>query len=839
MPRLPLPALRSAPTFRPRSLLAGAIIGASLGASLVGCTTPLGGARAVRVTPDALPVPAVVPGVSVSVLPPAPEPAAEASDSAGVARLLRLSYVWHLASLHHPAASVRGVPLDSAYIRAVTLVRSATTRELLEEAYGRFLAVLGDPLTRVEQEEGGGTALARTALAGTAPAGTALAGTAPISGALERVAVERTRDSILIVRMPTASRYEESAEVSVRAALESPPSRVVLDLRASRAADPDSVEAFVARTALAEQLAALPFTRSTVRVRRVGGSRVADGVWGVDDAWLVRDGGLVIPRASTPRRVMVLANGSTVLPRAVLGLIASARATLIAEGGVRDDMLVPSVRVAIGDGLAVRLRTGELVHADGSSGLVADTTVALSTAAAADSAPAMRTAMALLRAGRAPRAFRFPVVRAPSQLPGYYDGDPYPFMGARVLAAARIWSAMRARHAHRDLYDDDIDGIFARTIPAVERAGSARAYAAALLSQSASFDDAQAVLTGPSADSVRGVASLPFRVRFVDGRALINDVLNDPDVQSLGIERGQEVVAIDGFPLMAWLAEHRRDVSAPNDAARTDLLMRLLPRGPEGSVLLRLRDVNNRERQVTATRRERFVPLLPTVERPAQSATQMLPNGMVYLDLNRLTEQTVGDALAQHRAARAWMLDLRGALADSSTIGARVLAAVRTRDVAVIARELHRYQSAPCLVETLREATQQCPDERETRARLSRGDTASHFAGRLVALLDERTSGAMERLALALEATTDITFIGSATAGSPADAVPVRLPGQLGVQVPTLELRRIDGSPWQRVGISPVVDARLTARTVRTGGDDVIERAQQWVQQLDGSRRRR
>lgn len=787
---------------------------AAVGVLLAGCVPAT--SAPVTPRPQALPEPAVTSGVKLPLLPPQAEPDAAPSDSAGNARLVRLSWVWHLASLHHPAAAVRGIPLDSAYIRAVTLVRAATTPDALEAAYTRFLAVLDDPLTRVER------------------------GAASVPQATEaRVSAERTRDSILVLRVPTATRYDEAAAVSVRTALENAPPRVVLDLRAAGSADVDSVEAFFARTQLVEQLASLPFMRSSVRTRRVGGMRAEAGHWRFDDAWLVRDGALLIPRAATPRRVMILANANTVLPPSVLGLIASARGTLIAEAGVRDQALVPSVQVAIGDGLVVHLRTGELVHADGSSGLVADTTVAVASAPS-DTVPAVRAAMTLLRAGRAPRAFRFPLVRKPASLPGYYDADPYPFMGARVLAGARLWSAMRARHAHRDLYDDDIDAVFARTIGKLEGAKTALQYAAALRDLTTSFDDAQVQLTGPSADSVRGLASAPFRVRLVEGRAIISDVLNDAEVRAAGLERGLEIVAVDGFPITAWLAEHRRDVSAPNDAARTDALMRLLPRGPEGGMLLRVRDANNRERQVTVTRRERFVPLLPTVERPQQAASLALPNGLAYLDVDRLTDQTVDAALTQHRAARGWIIDLRGELADSGVVGARLLAAVRARDVAVVARELHRYQSVPCLAESLREAAQQCADERETRARVSRGDTTGHYAGRLVALVDERTSGAMERLALALEATTEVTFIGSSTAGSPTEGVRVALPGGLHVDVPAAELRRTDGSAWQRVGISPVVDARLSVRIVRSGADDVIDRAQQWLaQQLDGARRRR
>ena len=757
-------------------------------------------------------------------LPPGPddpEPPAAASDSAGVTRLMRLSYVWHLASLHHPAVAVRGAPLDSAFIRAVTLVRRAGDPALLETAYARFLAALGDPLTRVEREGDE---------------------RADEDGPVVRTAnVERTRDSLLVLQLPSAMRYEESAAVGIRQALADVPARVILDLRASGpGARADSVDAFVARTQLAERLTSVPFTLSGVRVRRVGGAREEAGRWTFDDAWLGRDGALVTPIAPAPRRIVVLANEHTIMPRAVLGLLATGRATLVAEGEVRDEALVPSVRIPIGAGLVVRLRTGELLHADGSGGLVPDTTVTPA-ATPGDSAPALKVAVRMLRTGRFVRASRLASVRPRAMLPTYYDTDPYPYMGSRVLAGARVWSAMRARHAHRDLYDDDIDDVFERALPRLEGARYATEYASALVSFVSAFDDAQVTLRGAMVDTVRGLATVPFRVRWADGRVVISDVIADSVTRALDLRVGQEVVAADGYPIAAWLQERRRAVSAPNEWSRQHQLMTLLPRGGVGGSLFRLRDVTGRERQLNVPRRIGWMALQPQVERPSQSSSLALPNGLAYLDVNRLTEQTVDAELARHRGARGWILDLRGALADSSRVGAAVLRAVRERPVAVIARELHRYQSAPCLARSLREQAAQCPDEREVRSRVSRGDTTGHYAGRMVALVDERTSGAMERLALALEATTDITFIGSATAGSPAEGVEVPLPGGLTLEVPAAELRRTDGSQWQRVGISPVIDARLTLRSYRSGTDEVLQRATEWLtQQLDGrgSRRR-
>jgi len=116
---------------------------------------------------------------------------------------------------------------------------------------------------------------------------------------------------------------------------------------------------------------------------------------------------------------------------------------------------------------------------------------------------------------------------------------------------------------------------------------------------------------------------------------------------------------------------------------------------------------------------------------------------------------------------------------------------------------------------------------------------AAAVSGVLV-LIDERTQSAAERLALALEAATSVTFVGSSSAGAPSPATPLELPGSLTVGIPLVEVRRGDGSQIQRVGITPNVDARTTAKGVRNRQDEVLDRAQQWiVQQLDPPVRRK
>jgi hypothetical protein len=803
-----------------------------LAVASAGCTS-----RFFAATPDAgVGVPPADQTVPPVVAPPVvdtqlPEPDPAPSDSAGVARLHRLMQVWHLVSLYHPAVIERGAPWDSAFIRAATIVRTADDPRALATAYRRLLSVLRDPTTRVELEEDVGTTS---------------------TAANDAIGSERTRDSVLIVRVPLGSAqyalWTDSAAATLHELLAGAPTRVVLDLRGSRSPRgatsgvmADSlgvvVDRFVSGAGLAVQLNSTLTIASSERTRRVGGARYADGQWQPDDAWTMRTGRPVLAEASSPRRVMVLANEATVLPRALLSLVASGRATLIAEEGVDDTPLVSSVVLPIADGVSVRLRTGELVHADGSMGLIADTVLPRA-AQASDSAPVLRAALSMLRTSRVARASRLPARRSPAVLPRYYDTDPYPFMGARLLAAARLWSAIRVRHVHRDLYDEDMDALLERTIPKLEAARVASEYAAALMPMVSALDDTPSNLRGTSVDSVRGIASVPFRVRWIEDRAIITHVIRDSVTTALGIETGMEVAAADGFPMPAWIIDHRTAVSAPNMWSRMHLLMPQLALGPSGGALFRLRDMMNRERQLNVPRSAVYVAPLVLAERPLLSAVRTLSGDIVYVDVERLPVDSAAAILARSRSARGWILDLRGTLGTGKADA--ILAAVRSVPEAVTAREVRRYDSEPCATPTLRDARALCAVTRETRSRVTRGDTTGHYAGRIVALIDERTAGDMERLAIALDAVARVTFIGSSSAGAPGEVMNVELPGLLNVALPIVELRRSDDAQLQRVGITPSVEVRLTVRGVRSGFDDVIERAQQWlVQQIEPPTRRR
>ena len=111
-------------------------------------------------------------------------------------------------------------------------------------------------------------------------------------------------------------------------------------------------------------------------------------------------------------------------------------------------------------------------------------------------------------------------------------------------------------------------------------------------------------------------------------------------------------------------------------------------------------------------------------------------------------------------------------------------------------------------------------------------DTTKRYRGRTVVLIDERTQGVLEQFAIALEAVGNTTFVGSPSAGASGSVTGLKLPGQMTLTFSGSEMRRADGRQLQRVGITPQVEARPTVKGIRAGTDEVLLRAQLYLQEL-------
>jgi C-terminal processing protease CtpA/Prc len=99
------------------------------------------------------------------------------------------------------------------------------------------------------------------------------------------------------------------------------------------------------------------------------------------------------------------------------------------------------------------------------------------------------------------------------------------------------------------------------------------------------------------------------------------------------------------------------------------------------------------------------------------------------------------------------------------------------------------------------------------------------YSGRVVVLIDARTRGRAEQVALYIAAATKVQIFGTPSAGSPSQTTSVRLPGGILVRFSGEDIRLTNGGAVQREGLQPTENVPQTLAGVRAGKDEVLEQA--------------
>jgi len=792
----------------------------------------------------------------VVVEPPALEPTPAGSDSAGIARLVHAAALWDAVRLFHPAAVANPAAWDNATVRRLTDIRTANTRRQYADVLQQWLSSLNDELATVQPGDARGDVA------------TGIGGAHEVM-AQTQVVVSGTRksrvvDTTLVLTWPRALWSVDTVGwSSLRTVLGNGliASQVVMDLRARPYVPNGPVQDSALHTMqrdVAAMLTSFTVVGPSVRTRAYEGwpdERDATSAAGGRVLWRTANPMVVVHGHATPRarRVVLVADATTELAPALMALVSNKQATLVSESALSDRLLVPRVHIAMGDNLQATFRIGELINADGSIGIQPDTIVAPATTQT-DSAPVLKAAILVargkLQVGQA-------VVRKLADNSHTDANNPagaaawnvahYPIMGARLLAVYKMWATLRTFHAYNDLRDENIDDALSRIIPRVEAATDAYSYAAAMLDFASSSNDAQVRLTSPTLEQHIGAASAPFAARWIEGRAIVTQVAPTDAGRASGLLVGEEISAADGYPMPAYVNEHRRHGAASNDWTRLRNTMDMITRGVPGTTAYRVRDANNRERTANVERSLENTRSPLTSDRVSLATVRDLGSGLGYVDLARATAADVQRTFQQWTGTRALILDARGTVSGSTdgimpTALHTVLQHTALAPVAVTGKQTLHLASAPCPPGASHGPLTRCFVDRRQYEEVVLSDTSRRYRGRVVVLIDERTEGTMEHFAMAMESAFNATLIGSASAGAAGNISAFRMPGLMTLTFSTSELRRADGGQLQRVGLTPQVEARPTVKGIRTGTDDVLDRAQRWLkEQLDGPavRRRR
>ena len=728
------------------------------------------------------------------------------AEDARVARLAGLAKVWGAVKYFHPYLAYREIDWDKALIEALPKVSAAKTPQEYESAVNGMLAVLGDKSTRVKIE------------AKTAP------DAGPVGNTDEKPI--KSENGILVInaaQIGAAIAKNNSARSSLMTSVtEALPNAkgVVIDLRSAgemSGIDLYYVGVFV-RGAVSAMLDA-NVVLGSMRYRQHNGyaTQTESGSNSYASAFLTSAPQVLQGQAKTktPPIAFIVNEHSPVFGEILSGLQAAGRAVVIQEGQQAPKAGGGTFSIQLPDNIEAQIRTTELINPDGYVELQPDSVVAKTTtddAAFNASLRAVQENKLVPRPKHASKSFNDLL----DQKDNPYTDMQFPIAEYRLLALFRFWNVINYFFPYKKHIDEPWENILPRYIPKFEANKDATDYQLTVREMVAEIRDSHGGTRNANLSMERlGRFQPNIFVGYIENQSVVTKVLDD----KLPIKVGDVILNVDGEPVEKKRADVARYVASSTPQWLMRLVhFRLLLGQKDTIVKLRVRGTDNQVREVELPRSQSIAdPKLTAVLQRTTPIIQVLPSGFGYVDLARLPAADVDKMFDTIKNTPAVIFDMRGypngtawSIAPRLTEKKNVVAAQFSRPL-LEGKSMSDSEYADTASYSF---AQKIPDRK--------GDV---YRGKVVMLINEEAISQAEHTCMFFEAATDVTFIGTPTAGANGDITYLVLPGNLQVSFSGHDVRHADGRQLQRVGIQPTIKVAPTIRGTIEGRDEILERA--------------
>lgn len=715
------------------------------------------------------------------VLPPVSNAATPAdAETLRLQRLSDVAALWNEIKYFHPYIGTRPVGWDKALVDTLPRINAAKNPADYRAAIDGMLAELRDPSTRT---------LDVASKAATLPnAHDDASPTVRMDAGVLRVDIARM--SAAADASGSNAAFEKLLQPALQAMATA--KALVIDARATRPPDRDQSTTWLMQ-GLINSASNRPLQLGSMRYRIHQGYPTQTGSFssGGYESGIITEQPMVLPgqgkRPLPPIRILI--NDNSALSGEMIAGLQAIGATVSNEGGPSDIDASPRI-MALGEGVRVQLRTTELVAPDGSVGLHLD------------GERKSVTAIAAMR----------------STIDQPYSEMKFPTVEYRLLALFRFWGVVDNFFAYKHLIGPGWDDVLARYIPRFEANKNVIDYQLTVRALATEMHDSHAFLKGGFTESAEhlGRSMPPVSFSWVQGQTVVTRLLAD----DTGLRIGDSLRTVDGRPI-AQLRDYLGGFIAAStpQAWQRDIHRSLLRGQAQTKVEVQVVGLDGQARSVVLTRT--LLPndplwRAPDSARAALPVFGVLPDGSGYVDLNRLQRNDVDKMFDAIMGTRATIFDMRGY--PNGTAWPIAPRLTKTKNV-VGAQFLGpmvdgRGRDDIDLRNTKQAMEQHLPDP-----------SGPPYLGRVVMLVNEQTQSQAEHTGLFFEAATNVTFIGSPTAGANGDVTDMVLPGGLGVSFSGHDVRHADGRQLQRIGIVPNILVQPTIAGLAAGKDEVLQAA--------------
>jgi C-terminal processing protease CtpA/Prc len=392
----------------------------------------------------------------------------------------------------------------------------------------------------------------------------------------------------------------------------------------------------------------------------------------------------------------------------------------------------------------------------------------------------------------------------------------------RIAGLTMIWSEAKYNFANFDLVPRlDWDGEYRKFLSRVVRNQSRYEYYNTLREFIAKLNDSHTDIGLPPSLRAKMEASVLLPIRMWAGKLV---VVRDPapELQKLGLRRGDVIEKIDGVPTREYGEKrwgHLVSCSTPQDRD-TRIFTYMLLRGElSKAVSLSVEHADGSRQTITVRRDMKTTPkVIPPYD------FKILADGTAYLQFNTCAEDSPSEAfvkaLPEIQKAGRLIIDARLNDGGNSNVGWLMVAHMVTEKTVIGSWSTRQYRPS------YRAWNRLLDNFSEDMELLPRKET---YTGKVAVLCSGQTFSAGEDFLAAFRASKRGLIFGMPSGGSTGQPLPISLPGGGWARICSKRDRMVGGEEFVGKGVIPDVQIETTAAHVRSNIDPVLDAALEYV----------
>lgn len=385
----------------------------------------------------------------------------------------------------------------------------------------------------------------------------------------------------------------------------------------------------------------------------------------------------------------------------------------------------------------------------------------------------------------------------------------YPDAGFRLLSLYRYWNMIQYFFPYKHLIEEDWKGVLEEFVPRFVNASNELEYKLATLEIIGRIHDTHANVWGHdnALTKFRGVNSAPYKIGFVEGKAVITNYLDTEKAKESGLQIGDIITQVNGKDVDVIIKEQQKYHPASNYPTQLRDMARNLLKTNESIIQVKY----SRDNKVASNTIKTYASHIVNVYKnfAPDSCFRMINKDVAYIYPGKMKDDDLQGIMTAAAETKGIVIDFRCYPSGffPFTLGAR-LVEKETGFVKFTKAQIN-YPGCFIMSEPLKIPV----------------DSANHYKGKIVVIVNEETQSSAEYQTMAFQAGPRTTVIGSTTAAADGNVSQIVLPGNISTMISGIGIYYPDGRETQRIGIALDLEMKPTLKGIKEGKDELLDKA--------------